>query len=475
MAKKKKRQGRVIQMLSPENYIKQKARSLPIGECIISSCWEEAGLASILVARTHTNGNFTVGMYLVDLKCLGVKYSEFLFNISAVEYSNLKEEMMGEFEVEKVDYKLVHNIVYAGFEYADDYGFSPHKKFAVSRYILEEDSEDIELMDIHCGGDDGKPLYVQGEYDDEIFANSVRGQLEKTAGPGNYNFIKEVEFDESDSDSGVEDMSLSEKIFLDYLAYFEREEELDDYEYEHMLDLSDILFCKLLEDDKELEILDELENRIDAFDISDGIFDEMLADTDIPVKQYSQFKKGYNEIMQLIRDPENIGEAEEKFDGMRGDYPENELLCGLALSIIRGKDMDDYPELLKKSTEKYPENALISLLDKINFIEANTVGLNNEFEFDFDYTNIFERLFPERQTLYVVEIYYVVLYLLYQSINTLNLSLINALSILIYDIDLWEEHVDTIERITVLSKKAFVDACVCEISGKDNDYGVTEQ
>ena len=38
MAKKKK--GKVIQMLSPENYIKQRARTLPIYECRINSDWE---------------------------------------------------------------------------------------------------------------------------------------------------------------------------------------------------------------------------------------------------------------------------------------------------------------------------------------------------------------------------------------------------------------------------------------------------
>ena len=39
MAKTSK--GKVIQMLSPENYIRQKARTLPVYECMVNSGWDE--------------------------------------------------------------------------------------------------------------------------------------------------------------------------------------------------------------------------------------------------------------------------------------------------------------------------------------------------------------------------------------------------------------------------------------------------
>lgn len=70
MAKNKKTNN-ANQKLSPENYIRQKARSLPIYECWITSNWKNSGLASICISRIHSNGNLTLGMYLVDLYCLG--------------------------------------------------------------------------------------------------------------------------------------------------------------------------------------------------------------------------------------------------------------------------------------------------------------------------------------------------------------------------------------------------------------------
>jgi len=64
-----KNKEKVIQMLSPENYIRKKARSLPIYECWVNTNWEGSGMANIVIARSHTNGNITFCIYLVDLYC----------------------------------------------------------------------------------------------------------------------------------------------------------------------------------------------------------------------------------------------------------------------------------------------------------------------------------------------------------------------------------------------------------------------
>ncbi len=80
MAKKRKGKGKAAQLLSPENYIRKKARTLPIRECLINSSWEDSQMANIYVVRNHVNGNVTVGLFLVDLLCLGIKDTFFLFN-----------------------------------------------------------------------------------------------------------------------------------------------------------------------------------------------------------------------------------------------------------------------------------------------------------------------------------------------------------------------------------------------------------
>ncbi|MGQ7870285.1 plasmid pRiA4b ORF-3 family protein [Sunxiuqinia sp. sy24] len=190
MAQKKK--GKVVQMLSPEKYIRQRARNLPVHECFISQGWEEEKKVSIVISRKHTNGNFTVGFYLVDLLCLGVKDAHFKFNIPVYEYKELLEYMHESIELQAVDYTLAHNVIFAALEFADDYGFKPCKDFSSTmQYFLREDNDAVELIEIECGYQ-GQPMYVRGPFDRDEEANRILAQLEKTAGPGNFKFIDEA-------------------------------------------------------------------------------------------------------------------------------------------------------------------------------------------------------------------------------------------------------------------------------------------
>jgi len=156
MAQKKKPQQQV--KLTPENYIKTKARTLPIHACYLNSEWKESGLANILVVRKHTNGNFTLGSYLVDTFALGTKNTFFRFNISEEEYEALLEKLKSSIDTQ-VDYTLVHNIIYGANAFAEDNNFKIYKDFRITQYILEEDTDDIEFIDIEFGKD-GKPFLI---------------------------------------------------------------------------------------------------------------------------------------------------------------------------------------------------------------------------------------------------------------------------------------------------------------------------
>jgi len=187
MSKSKKSKAKQTKIpLSPETYIRKKARTLPLFECIINSEWKDEGLATIIVARKHVNGNLTLGLYLVDLYCLGVKDSFYKFNISQGEYENIKDEFYENLTIKTCNYVLAHNIIYGAVEYADELGFKPDKDFLrLTVNILEEDDERIELMDIEFGLN-GKPCLVtnpENNYKREI------AHLEKTVGPGNYQVI----------------------------------------------------------------------------------------------------------------------------------------------------------------------------------------------------------------------------------------------------------------------------------------------
>jgi len=97
-------------MLSPENYIRKKSRTLPIYECTINSDWEESLIAQISIARQHTTGNVTACFYLVDLLCLGVKDSDFMFNAPMHAYREHIENVGTKLDISKIDYDLAHKL-----------------------------------------------------------------------------------------------------------------------------------------------------------------------------------------------------------------------------------------------------------------------------------------------------------------------------------------------------------------------------
>ncbi|MDR0394367.1 MAG: DUF1186 family protein [Tannerella sp.] len=201
MAKKKAKQQN--QLLSPEKYIKTRARMLPIGECLIRREWQKYGMTDVIVPRIHQSGNTTIGVYLLDIFCLGVKDTMYMFNLEPHEYEDFLSTMFSDGDYDVVTYEEVHNIIYGAIEYAEELGFKPEKTFAITKYILEEDTEDIPLIEYEFGKD-GKPFLItksRFEY------NKYFPTLEKNVGSGNFDFLilDEEEDDEYDDDDDDDD------------------------------------------------------------------------------------------------------------------------------------------------------------------------------------------------------------------------------------------------------------------------------
>jgi hypothetical protein len=52
---------------------------------------------------------------------------------------------------------LAYNITYAGHDFTMDLDIHPHKEFQTTKYILEEDNNDIPLIQIPIGDKKGNP------------------------------------------------------------------------------------------------------------------------------------------------------------------------------------------------------------------------------------------------------------------------------------------------------------------------------
>ncbi len=186
-ASQHKTQQSTITAFSEQSIIRR-AREYPILECRISGDWqkEQPGLVQILVARKQPDGDICFGFYLVDKLCLGLKNTLAHAGISPARYrSEIRDRLFLETKAKDCPVELAHQMIYASIEYAEQFGFQPEKDFALTQYILESRGELEEPYKL-IFGKNGKPFYIAGPHDN---VTRILRQLEKTAGPGNFDYI----------------------------------------------------------------------------------------------------------------------------------------------------------------------------------------------------------------------------------------------------------------------------------------------
>ena len=171
--------------------ILRQARNYPVYECLISIGWQkdDPGLVEIVLARQQPNGEICFGVYLVDKLCLGLKNTFANANFSRSRYQDeVRDRISSRSKLQDCPLELAHQMIYQSIDYAAQFGFEPHKDFALSQFLLQPRGELEEPYHLTFGKD-GKPFYIAGPRDN--VARILR-QLEKTAGPGNYHFLAPI-------------------------------------------------------------------------------------------------------------------------------------------------------------------------------------------------------------------------------------------------------------------------------------------
>lgn len=155
MAKKKsknKGKGQQQPALSPYRFMREKARTLPIGKCYIAPPeWQVAGMAHIIITRVRPSGNLVMSSFLVDTFCLGVKDAGYHENMTPSDFEEYLNNYKRGIGLEEISYNEAHNIIYGAMAFAEEGGIKPVKEFDPAGYILEEDTEDIPLIEYDFG------------------------------------------------------------------------------------------------------------------------------------------------------------------------------------------------------------------------------------------------------------------------------------------------------------------------------------
>ncbi|GHT01633.1 hypothetical protein AGMMS49525_02920 [Bacteroidia bacterium] len=386
MAKKKKQIPAKAPLLSPENYIRQKSRNLPIYKCWINKDWKECRLAQIFIARKHANDNVTFCIYLVDLGCLGVKDTSYSFNKSLEEVEEMIMRIEEDVEMDDtLSYSLAHNIIYSAIEFAEEYGFKPHRDFTqITQFFLEEDTDEIPLIAVECGHlEDGKPFFINTGYASPAKEKQVIAQLNKTAGEGNYHFFMGI--DKPDDEGEYDD------------EYDEDEDEYDEEEdYDEFDDTFDEL-CQLSTEEKKTLFFELYHSDDDALtqkgvqqlvlltpllakDYTDGeavdkYSEELFLDLDYPTVEMDEFPNSFlsgvtDKDLETVYDyyfdsidAIAVGAKERKkaikmFRDEIGDAP---IVAYAELKYLDEYNQKKYVQKLEEYHTKYPDYFLIQL------------------------------------------------------------------------------------------------------------------
>jgi hypothetical protein len=164
------------------------AASSPLARCLIGDGAFETGVAQLVVAREVSSARLALGIFLVDVWCLGVKDSF---------YRELSPDEMDDFiahadeagtPLVDIEPECARRIVAGAVDYAAGFGFAPQGEYAVAMAMFG-DIDGGECGEPYVFGKDGKPNYVQGPNDSPTKVRRIMATLERTAGAGNYDFL----------------------------------------------------------------------------------------------------------------------------------------------------------------------------------------------------------------------------------------------------------------------------------------------
>lgn len=313
-------------------------------------------------------------------------------------------------------------------------------------------------MEIPCGKDD-KPFYVRGPLDSDLRANQIISQLEKTAGNGNYTFIDGLDNDLDDDlmDDDFEDEGLLGDSNLERLDlikdYLNRADKLSIEEADEMGDLIEATFIEFIDLEKSDDIASFM-TKLEGIEVVTTSPDEMFENCGIPHEQLEVFKSDFDEIEELISEGQK--EAGKKLKAHKKKYSDNAASQYLELFLLHTKESKKIGAFIEKSVELYPNFPLINLFWKIESLKKevdNTEIVSNP---EIEVSNALEKVFPNRKIFYVSEMFYLLLFLIMETSQTMNMEQIEALDNVIDEVGLCEEDIDLLAGFIKMAKMTFV-------------------
>ncbi|WP_444842822.1 hypothetical protein [Bradyrhizobium sp.] len=157
-----------------------RAAGLPVQHCYVSEALFEDGIGTVVIARGATSHLVTMGSFLVDVFCLGVKNVMFE-QLDDDEFEFYMERTGDTQRMIPVDPAYARRLLRDAAAWSASFGFAPHRDFpVVERLFGEVNADDCDA--VFQFGREGKPHYVAGPYDTPALVRQRTAQLQRHLG-----------------------------------------------------------------------------------------------------------------------------------------------------------------------------------------------------------------------------------------------------------------------------------------------------
>lgn len=161
--------------------------TLPVAGAYVAEDLFTKGMGNVAICRELSSGLYAVGMFLLDVYCLGIK-DVFAQTTSPFQFREQLLKLGRASRLVARPAAYVKKLVLGTEEWARSLGFEPHEDYAPARRLLEGINAD-ECTDQFAFGKDGKPLYVNGPFDTPIRIQHIIETLKRTCGENGYHYI----------------------------------------------------------------------------------------------------------------------------------------------------------------------------------------------------------------------------------------------------------------------------------------------
>jgi hypothetical protein len=161
-----------------------RAAEAPIQHCLLSANLFELGIGTMVLARGVTRHHLAVGVFLLDVFCLGIKDAMFK-SLESDELAMYLEKTSAGSPPVSLQPNDARKLLRDLAAWSQSIGFAPHRDFATIERIFGDISAD-ESEAIFPFGQDGRPVYIPGPFDSPILIRRRVEQLQKHLGDGGF-------------------------------------------------------------------------------------------------------------------------------------------------------------------------------------------------------------------------------------------------------------------------------------------------